>query len=818
MARRNNELFIGVEHLNKEGRNIKHPSLFKVYATVNVNKVNDEPIKLIGLDIETNYKTADLKLLGFWNGINYAYYTENFLSVMYSMLKYCDRKNLAMAYWNKLDPFIIFKQFLLVLNKEQQDRALKRYGKVGGVWDRKDGGWKVSPLVEIQLRGSQYRFGIKNVIRSSIQFYIYRNGSRFLNTIWAYDIAQLFKFGLEKEMTSRKDLFPYYSKVDKSAHLVDWDRFDWDGDYKHNIVLKSNEYDARAVYDLGIYIQAQFKVAFGHYAKTLISTGSLARASLIATLKNKYSIMYPDEDEAIKRHVLKDVKSIGFINYYDKWFRMLGGDKLKDLYCLLTESYSGGYIEAINYGYAKEGYYSDIASAYPSIIKGLYDLRKCKITYGKGTPPDIQYSYCFIRGDLIIPLGVNFHPVTVKHMVNLDTNIRAVGYYKASYTLNERKFLESVGATFDNEAWYNIETEGKISPMGEVVKSFIDLRTRFIKEGNSAEYMAKITVNSMYGILFEAVDTYEENDKFEVFRAGYRVGEFFNPLYASIITSETRILMAKASQSIEQKGGKPILIMTDAVFWTGTKDMIPKEFVRDIKTIGYFETPKYINDIVCLGSGRYSYKDPKKGIIISKKRGLNAVALHDPDGIVVDNFNWLKVLKIVEQQRSRIIKIKVRVLISVGMIAHSKIWTLQDLGRIVELDRKVDIITGLTKRFLDDDLKDITVLCDSLVSTHSIYLSKGMLGDGKLNDQTLPYLRAEIMKMVVTTAKKKDLKNRVKAQIKYAKATSDKINKDYNKKYKRLKKYGYTAKERRKMAKWGNDTILDKLREDGKLK
>ena len=818
MARRNNELFIGVDHLTIEGRSIKHPSLIKLYATVNVNKINDEPIKLIGLDIETNYKTAELKLLGFWNGNNYAYYTENFLSVLYSMLKYCDRKNLAMAYWNKLDPFIIFKQFLLVLNKEQQERALSRYGKVGGVWNRKDGGWYVRPLAEVKLRGSQYRFGIKNVIRSSIQFYIYRNGSKFLNTIWAYDIAQLFKNGLEKEMISRKDLFSYYSKVDKSAHLVDWDKFDYDGNYKHDIVLKSNEYDARAVYDLGNYIQNQFKEAFGHYAKTLISTGSLARASLIATLKNKYSIMYPEDDKAIKRHILKDVKSIGFINYYDKWFKMLGGELLKDLYCLLTETYSGGYIETIRYGYAKEGYYSDIASAYPSIIKELYDLRKCKITHGVGVPPEIENSYCFIRGIVNIPLGVNYHPVTVKHPVNLDTNIRAVGNYKASYSLNERKFLVSVGATFSNECWYNIETEGKISPMAEVVREFIELRTRLIKEGNSAEYMAKITVNSMYGILFEAVDTYEENINGEVFRAGFRAGEFFNPLYASIITSETRLLMAKASHNIEKKGGKPILIMTDAVFWTGSKNMIPKEFVRDTKTIGYFETPQHVRDIVCLGSGRYSYKDPKKGHIVSRKRGLNAVAIHDPRGIVIDNFNWSNILDIVRHQKERLIKVKVRMLISVGMIAHSKIWTISDLGKIVELDREVDIITGLTKRFLDNDLKDITVLCDSLVNTHSIYLSKGMYGDGKINDQTLPKLRAEIMKMIVSTAKKKDLGNRVKAQIKYAKKSCDKINKDYNRKYKRLKKYGYSSKERRKMAKWGNDTILDKLREDGKVK
>ena len=50
MARRENELFIGTEHLNIEGRSIKHPALIKIYANVNVNKLSTEPVKLYGLD------------------------------------------------------------------------------------------------------------------------------------------------------------------------------------------------------------------------------------------------------------------------------------------------------------------------------------------------------------------------------------------------------------------------------------------------------------------------------------------------------------------------------------------------------------------------------------------------------------------------------------------------------------------------------------------------------------------------------------------------------------------------------------------------
>src|SRR6056297_720137 len=537
MARRENELFIGTEYLNIEGRSIKHPALIRRYATANINKLSDKPIDLIGLDIETNHKTGELKLLGIWKDDRYSYYLDHFLQKLFSMIKYADYNKKAFAYWNKLDPFIIFKQFALLMNEKQLKKALERYGKVGGEWNRNACEWDIKPLCEVALNNSPYRFGIKNVIRSSIQFFIRKEGSQYCNTVWAYDIASLYQRGLEAEMISRKDLFPYYSKIGKSAHLVDWNRFNSDDHYKNEVVLKSNMYDARAVYDLGNLIQGQFKEAFGHYSRTLISTGSLARASIVATISNKHRAKYGDTKKA-DNLILKDIKSIGFINYYDNWFNEIGGTALKDLYCLATEAYSGGYIEAIQYGYFKSGHYADIASAYPAIIKDLFDLRKAKITMGSGDPPNIKNSYCFIRGVVDIPDNVQYHSITVKHPINKDTNIRAVGTYKASYTKEERDYLLTLGATFKDESWYNISTTGKASPIAEAVTDFVDLRKRLLAEGNSAQYMAKISANSAYGILFEAVDTYAEIDD-KVIREGYRGGEFFNPIYSSVITSRT---------------------------------------------------------------------------------------------------------------------------------------------------------------------------------------------------------------------------------------------------------------------------------------
>ena len=483
------------------------------------------------------------------------------------------------------------------------------------------------------------------------------------------------------------------------------------------------------------------------------------------------------------------------------------------------ETYSGGYIEAIRYGYTKEAYYTDIASAYPSVIKELYDLRGSKVTTGTGTPPRIPYSYCFIRGELDVPSNVNFHPVTIKHFFTglKDSNIRATGNYIASYTLEERDYLQSLGATFKNEKWYNVETTGKLSTMAEAIGITYDLRMRQLAEGNSAEYVSKTTINSMYGIQFECVDQYEDLE-LGVERVGYRGGEFLNTIYATLITSRTRIKMSKMAHHIEANGGKVILMMTDSVFATGSPDMFDKTLIREKKTLGYFEKPVLVKDMVCLGTGRYSYKTVE-GTVASKKRGLNITDFVDPRGVELDIFDWSQALDIIKHTKEQQIEVKVRKLISVGMVKGSNTWKVEDLGRVVDDVTKVDVITGLAKRLLKYNMTDITVLCDNLVDTIPLHISTYMTGREEVLDCTLPMLRDPMMLKSYHSVKEEDLNNRSNASIKHNKKKKVKKtrNERHKKIYNELKKYGYDSKTRNKMSKWNDDKIIEKLRKDGHL-
>ena len=98
--RRINELFIGKEHLNLEGRTIKSPTLIQYYANLNVNKTRDDLIELIGLDIETDKDTGEMKLAGFYEGDHDTYegsyrpYYENHLDRIITNIKYAINSDL----------------------------------------------------------------------------------------------------------------------------------------------------------------------------------------------------------------------------------------------------------------------------------------------------------------------------------------------------------------------------------------------------------------------------------------------------------------------------------------------------------------------------------------------------------------------------------------------------------------------------------------------------------------------------------------------------------------------------------------------------
>lgn len=854
---RNNELYIGKELVNIEGRTIKHPALIEHYANIDTNKTRDKMIDTIGLDIETNHRTGEMRLLGFFEGnsdnydefiledgdvreLGYRYYTDDFLLRLMGNVRLAIRNRKSLAHWNKLDAYQIFRLFALEMDDPENLKiALKRFDNIQGEWNSTKHEFNVLPVIAVELDGIE--FGILKVIRGSLQFYIKSPSKKDIETCWSYNIASLYLNGLEKESDiNHGGRFEWYSKVDESAHLVDWIRFENDKDFRENIVLKSNALDARSAMALAYEVQKDFYHAFGGYPTSLISQGSHARSAVTQQIEND---LKEDgyEGDNLQERKYKEVSSIALLPTLDALLETHDNDLVKDFYVRCTESYSGGYIDTIRYGYAKEGWYADIASAYPAVIQNLYDLRGSRLESGVGEPPKIEYSYILCRGLVTIPESLQFHPITIKHPTFKDTNIRPTGTFYASYTSEERQFIIENGGTFKDETWIAIITEGKPSVLSKVSLKLVALRNKLISEKKRAEGQVKRIGNSLYGILFECVPVYEENDDLLPEKIGFRGGEFWNPLYATIITSRTRLLESKASVEIEKNGGEVILLMTDSILWKGTKDMLPRDLdlpygksgVKTKKTLGWYEEPEHVKDIICYGAGRYGFKYFDGEYATIKKRGMVIENFKDPKKldvskytsedyeILIDNYNyvnpddieleetftWENFMKLSTHYNSLILRVITRKLISTGILAHSLKYNILDLGRIVEEKAEIDLIAGKTKRLINNKNLNPEKLSTGLVKSDAIYLDYNVYAENDYQDGTLPILRYKIKDRKMKSKKIRKRESAKKRQTRYRTKNKSKINQERKLKYKALRDAGFEPLSCSMMNNYGWDRI-----------
>jgi len=288
--------------------------------------------------------------------------------------------------------------------------------------------------------------------------------------------------------------------------------------------------------------------------------------------------------------------------------------------------------------------------------------------------------------------------------------------------------------------------------------------------------------------------------------------------------------MASANTEIAKNGGKPILLMTDSTTWEGKKTDLPKILkfpwgtsgIKLEKTIGYFEEPEEVRDIVCFGSGRYGFKKfiKKKDLWygINKKRGLNIIDVEDPEGVVIDSdFSWNNVMKLAHHNKSTIIQVKVRALITAPTcrVQHKK-YGIKDLGRIIEQTRDVDLV-GNTKRLYNPDIFDTNKLINGLVKTDSIHLARGMYVENGVVDGTLPLLREKTLPLIMVSNRIRKRKVTAVRQDRFYKVNKEMIKGLRDKKYKLARAGGFSSVEASKMRSWSVENI-DKAIAERKIK
>lgn len=617
--------------------------------------------KFNSIDLET--VNNELFLLGYHLNDVYHYTLDNFFEVINNILIKSVQDNRDILTWSRYDNHHIFKMIMNnVINVESEKiEILKRIGKI-------------TPLLEYNF--NNYTITVLNIIKDSIIFEIRFGKSK--KRVNIYNLKNLFQSDLLT--IARNYNLTYYSKLGDEFHIINKERFFDDKEYQ-KMVIKSNKLDSKVIIDIANKFIQSFIELSGSIPKTIYTAGSIARSFLLSTPEiNPYKINF--------HHFYKENP------YYDK------------LLDYAMKSYHGGKIDSYVIGYVGNAYIADITSAYPSVISELPELTQ-NVKYITGDSGLDNYYYAFIRCNIYIPKSEFIHPLIVQSPIS-PVNISPQGFlkdiivtkpeyeyllkYKNKYNL-KIEVIDYIGVEHNDKYIYK-----------NLIYDLFNKRLKYKKEGNNVlADLTKTIINSLYGITYELTPIYEINND-DIQKSGLRAGDFFNPIFASYITAKTRCLLSDASMNIIENGGKIFLHMTDSIIFNGKLD---EKFYKEEKTLGFFEKPEKINDVIILGAGRYEYKKNEKYII--KNRGFN---IDDRSESFYSKFDINKDFEIKIQDFVTFFK------------STLKKYKTSELGHIKEKTYNIDPFNLGGKRLIDEKDREKTDLRKTYIETYPIYIDE----------------------------------------------------------------------------------------------
>ncbi len=216
-------------------------------------------------------------------------------------------------------------------------------------------------------------------------------------------------------------------------------------------------------------------------------------------------------------------KNTNYETVQDLW------QKDKKLLDYALASYNGGKFEVTEKGTGYL-YEYDIVSAYPYEIANLVSLRHSHIYW------DTKYHRYAVYGFLNVKMKIRpetYSSIAIKYN---NTCIYATGHIEKIITKIEYEYLIECGAdiTIIDAVW--IHTDHKVFPYKKEVQKLVKLKKEYKKDNKELDYHTiKIFLNSLYGKFVQLIET----------PTGYRASSCWNPIYASIITSNCRVRISR---------------------------------------------------------------------------------------------------------------------------------------------------------------------------------------------------------------------------------------------------------------------------------
>lgn len=494
--------------------------------------------------------------------------------------------------------------------------------------------------LKIQYNNYTIFFIPKKVFRISKNKHVYK----------FYDIAQFYKTSLEK--ASRK-----YLGLEKYIEIIDREKLGTDKNYWKKRMYSIIRYcinDSKLTSQLGELLNTTLKNAVGLNPCTYMSKASICKEFVRKTVD------IPDINK-IPRNALK--------------------------YAFYT--YSGGRFEVFKKGFIGNGTLYDINSAYPFTLHNLLDVNKGKWKRVTSLHENADYGFylvkVFVKYNRISPIGI-----TLKNGIKVYPIIQFATYLTKKELLEYEKYLD-----YDIIDGWEFYADEIVYPFRDYISKLFELKSKTPKEDYKYD-MYKINMNSLSGCFYEKSIRKEPDNNInsEVLKdlldkstkISIMSGKLFNPVYATLITADTRINLFKTSIP---HFDKTVAYATDSILFEGFVD-IPTS-----KKLGGWGIHTKNKPTIVLKGGIYKIGNELKNRGIKKAKFINT-----PNGKFDNLFDYIESCP---NQLQYPITMN-RPLTFIEVLLHHLKHNISDINRFTEMSYNIDLNRDY-KRIWDDTFK-----------------------------------------------------------------------------------------------------------------
>lgn len=448
-----------------------------------------------------------------------------------------------------------------------------------------------------------------------------------------YDIMQFVKSSLEK--ASRK-----YLGLEKYVEPIDRKRLGTDPDYwkaNLNAIVRYCINDAKLTKRLGDVVNDTIIKNIGLYPNSFISKASICK-------------------DFVRRKV--DVPNIleipkGALKY-------------------AFYSYSGGRFEIIRKGNVGHCYLYDINSAYPFNIRNLLDVTKGKWRWVTDISDKADYGFYLVKimthFNKVAPV-----PIHLKNGVICYPVIETASYMTREEIIAYEPYMDV--EVIDG---YEFQADKHIYPFRDYIDHVYELKSQ--ADESRYEYnLYKILMNSLYGCFYEK-SVRKSPEGVHIYS-----GKLFNPIYATLITANTRIQLFLAGIPHEND---IVGFATDSILFSHDPELPTSKRLGDwsLQSEG---------DAQVLRSGMYKIGDKLKNRGIKKADRLNT-----PHGKFKDIFEYIRRVPALTEYPI----IMNRPLTFIEVLLHHLKHDIDDINQFVDMEYRININRDF-KRIWDDDFK-----------------------------------------------------------------------------------------------------------------